>query len=96
MQPTAVATPSRTVPPSCVGDCNGNGSVNIDELIILVNIALGGASAATCAAGDADQNGLVIVSELVSAVRRALYGCAAAQLEPYTYSAERCTYPHAV
>lgn len=59
----------------CAGDCGGDGSVTIDELIRAVGIALGGPVSA-CPAGDVNGDGLVLIEELVSAVRRALDGCA--------------------
>ena len=32
----------------CTGDCNSNGEVTVDELIVGVNIALGNAQLNTC------------------------------------------------
>src|SRR5262249_20915356 len=43
--------------PTCVGDCNGDGVVGIDEILQMVNIALGTLDVASCAAGDANDNG---------------------------------------
>lgn len=61
----------------CVGDCNGNGIVEIGELVTLVTIALGDADASACpngiAAADIHQVGIAV---LVQAVNRALDGCA--------------------
>ncbi len=59
----------------CVGDCNRNGLVAIDELITSVNVALGTAPPAACLEADADATGDVTVVELVSAVRAAVSGC---------------------
>jgi FG-GAP repeat len=61
-------------PPACVGDCNVDGTVGINELIVGVNIALG-TQPLTCLALDADHNGTVSISELITAVDRALDGC---------------------
>ena len=61
--------------PSCVGDCNGNGTVAINELILGVNIALGSASIDECTAFDENGNGMVGINELVAAVNNALDGC---------------------
>ena len=47
----ALPTPA---PLSCAGDCNGDGSVAINELILGVNIALGTSPLSACAAIDAD------------------------------------------
>jgi hypothetical protein len=48
--------------------------VTIDELIRLVNIALGNLPP-NCPAGDLDQNGTITIDELVAAVNSALNGC---------------------
>ncbi len=65
----------RKVRAVCVGDCNGDGQVTINELLTMVNAALGTASAAACAAGDASANGEITVDEILSAVNNALTGC---------------------
>jgi pimeloyl-ACP methyl ester carboxylesterase len=59
----------------CVGDCDGDGEVTIDELILGVNIALGTMSVDVCHAFDVNWDGQVTVEELVSAVDAALDGC---------------------
>lgn len=59
----------------CVGDCNGDGMVAINELIIGVNIALGNRPVGDCPSFDSNNNGLVAVNELVQAVNAALQGC---------------------
>ncbi len=63
------------VGPSCAGDCNGDFTVTVDELLTAVNIALGKAPAINCAAADLNQDGIVTVDEIVSAVNSALNGC---------------------
>jgi len=74
--PTPSATPSVTpTGPTCAGDCNADGRVNIAELVVAVRIALGELPAAACAAVDADHSGTVEIAELVGAVRRSLDGC---------------------
>jgi len=60
---------------ACVGDCNGDGTVGINELILAVNIALGSRQIVDCVNVDANGNGLVSINELVSAVNNALNGC---------------------
>lgn len=62
---------------ACVGDCNDNGQVAINELIIGVNIALGTAPLDDCPAFDADGGETVTIAELIGAVNSALNGCAA-------------------
>jgi hypothetical protein len=61
--------------PACVGDCDGNGSVAINELIVGVNILLGTDAVASCTAMDGDDDGAVTVAELVAAVNNVLGGC---------------------
>lgn len=70
-----VPTPTPSGAP-CVGDCNSAGSVTVNELVILVNIALGNAPISTCTAGDASNDGAITIDEILVAVDNALYGCA--------------------
>ncbi len=72
--PTARATPTPRIGP-CVGDCNGDGEVMINELGLAVNIALGNTSSATCPSADVDGDLVVSVGELVASVQNALLGC---------------------
>lgn len=72
--PVASATPTRG-PLTCAGDCDGNGEVAINELIQGVNIALGNAAVATCAAFDLDGDGQIAINELIAGVNSALGGC---------------------
>lgn len=60
---------------ACAGDCNGDGVVTVDELIVGVSIALGTVPAAQCAAMDTSGEGQVTVDELIAAVTTALVGC---------------------
>jgi hypothetical protein len=68
-------TPTATRAEACVGDCNGDMVVGIDELIRAVNIALGSVGLDTCPAADGDGDGTVSISELITAVSNALNGC---------------------
>jgi hypothetical protein len=70
--PTPTATPHAS---GCVGDCNGDSSVTIDELVRSVNIALGNAAVEVCVATDRNGNGAVTIDEVVAAVNGALNGC---------------------
>lgn len=63
----------------CPGDCDGSQAVTINELLMLVNIALGNGTAPACIAGDANRDGIVGVAELVTAVKKALSGCGGSQ-----------------
>jgi len=60
---------------SCNGDCNGDGAVTVNELITMVNVALGTSAASACTAGDANSDGEITVNEIVAGVNRALSGC---------------------
>jgi hypothetical protein len=62
----------------CVGDCDGNGSVSIGELITGVNIALELRPIGDCPCFDVvpeGGDGVVGIGELIQAVNRALDGC---------------------
>jgi len=61
----------------CAGDCDGDRTVVVSELVQAVAIALGGAPVARCAAADSTPDGLVAINELVRAVDSALAGCPA-------------------
>lgn len=63
---------------ACDGDCDGNGAVVIDELIVAVRIALDEVPVGQCAAADRDGNGAVTVDEVIDSVGAALNGCSAA------------------
>lgn len=77
--PTRTATPTSTfvAPPCpCPGDCNCNGQVTVDELVLLVSVALGERTVSSCGAGDANGDGQVGVDDLIRAIERILAGCA--------------------
>jgi len=59
----------------CVGDCNDDGTVTVDEILTMVNIALGNAPVTTCEAGDANHDGQITVDEILTAVNDTLNGC---------------------
>jgi hypothetical protein len=71
----ALAAPADAL---CIGDCNGDGLVAINELIVGVGIALGSDAVTACSAFDQNGDGTVAVAELVGGVNNALDGCAAA------------------
>jgi hypothetical protein len=73
---TATLTPSPSPTPRCPGDCNGDGSVAIDEIVLAVAIASSGGSTAPCPAVDANADERITVDELTRAVNSALHGCA--------------------
>lgn len=72
---TATATATRTPAQLCTGDCDGGGSVTVDELLVMVNIALGTFDVDRCFAGDANEDDLITVDEILSAVNNALGRC---------------------
>jgi len=71
--PTATAVPTWT----CVGDCDSDGTVAINELILLVNIALGSSPASACPA--LPPTPPVMINDLIEAVNNALNGCPTAE-----------------
>jgi len=72
--PTAPPTPTATAIP-CVGDCDGDGEVTVDEVVRAVTLALGGEVEGGCAAVDRNRDGEVTVDEVLAAVDRVLAGC---------------------
>lgn len=59
----------------CAGDCNDDGRVAVNELVLGVNIALQRAAVDGCASFDVNGNDRVAVTELIAAVGNALRGC---------------------
>jgi len=74
---TPTATPSPT-PGPCIGDCDGNGRITVEELVKGVNIALALLPLDQCPSFDFDHDTHVSVDELVKAVNAALNGCVTA------------------
>jgi hypothetical protein len=62
-------------PSACPADCDGGDSVQINELISCVNIALGNSPLSNCPACDVDGGGDVAINELIAAVNASLNGC---------------------
>ncbi len=60
---------------SCPGDCDGDGTVTISELIRAVNISLGSQPLSNCMAADTSGDGTVAINELIQAVNASLGGC---------------------
>ena len=52
----------------CVGDCNADGQVLINEVVSGVNIFIGTAAVTTCQNADQNGDGQVLINEVVSAV----------------------------
>jgi hypothetical protein len=84
--PTASPTPTATTAfPACAGDCDGNGVVAVNELILGVRSAL--EAEILCPACDRNSDGVVAISELVGAVNAALSGCPSAPTPTATVAA---------
>jgi hypothetical protein len=62
---------------TCAGDCNDDTVVTVEELLTLVNIALGDAGVGTCLAGDTNHDNRITIDEILTAVNKTLNGCAA-------------------
>jgi len=76
--PTPTPTMTGAVPtttPGCIGDCNTNGTVTIDELVLAVSIAVGSADPMACKSLDRDHSDKVEADELLAAIDNALNGC---------------------
>jgi hypothetical protein len=71
----AIVPAARAAAQTCEGDCNGDRSVTIDEILRGIRIAFGDAPSGDCRAMDGDGNGAVTVDELVAAITQALQGC---------------------
>ncbi len=67
--------PAQCSPVRCLGDCDGNDQVTVDELVRGVDVALGNQSVTTCPNFDLNNDSAVTVEELVGAVVFALNGC---------------------
>ncbi len=59
----------------CIGDCDGNGRVTVNELQKGVLISLDGSRLHECPSFDDDSSGAVSIDELVLGVASALNGC---------------------
>ncbi len=74
------ATPTRrprtpTPPGPCAGDCNGDGHVTIDELILAVSLAVDALPVDACLLIDQNADRSATINEIVTAVRALLADC---------------------
>lgn len=76
---------------ACPGDCNGGNTVTVNELIAMVNIALGNTGISTCTAGDGNHDSAISINELVAAVGAALIGCPPSGFIPMEFNNETIT-----
>ena len=72
---TPTIAPTTTPHAACVGDCDGDGAVAVDELVRAVAIALGNEPTSACASIDANGDGVVTIDELLAAVAHSMDGC---------------------
>ncbi|GIW43485.1 MAG: hypothetical protein KatS3mg077_0767 [Candidatus Binatia bacterium] len=61
----------------CVGDCNRDARVTVEELVRAVGIVVGAGPYESCAAADGNEDGAVTVDEVVRGVRNVLSSCVA-------------------
>jgi hypothetical protein len=59
----------------CNGNCDYSGQVSVDDILKMVNIALGNDPMGSCPAGDSNGDGQITVDEILAAVNNALSGC---------------------
>jgi pimeloyl-ACP methyl ester carboxylesterase len=69
-----LVTPSSPAAAQCIGDCNGDHAVTIDELVTLVNIALDTAPPSACSLG-VPTGAEVNIALIIAAVNSALNTC---------------------
>jgi len=70
-----VLAASRSSAADCVGDCNGDHHVRADEVVLCVDIGLGGRPTEDCPSLDEDENHEGSIAEVVGAVASLLHGC---------------------
>jgi hypothetical protein len=62
-------------PVLCIGDCDRDGEVRVNELILGVNIGLDRAALAACIPADVNRDDGVSISEIITAVNNLLFEC---------------------
>jgi pseudomonalisin len=60
---------------TCAGDCSGDGTITVDELVTAIDIALGVLPMSQCQSLDTNGDGQVTIDEIIQATHRALNGC---------------------
>jgi hypothetical protein len=75
MEGDRAATTQLTVEVGCLGDCNQDSQVTIDELVTAVGLAQGGSALAACALADGNGNGTVDLQEIIGGVQHSLQEC---------------------
>ncbi len=69
-------------PPRCIGDCDFNGTVTVDEILQGVNIGLETLPVDACVPADGNLDSQVTVDEVISSVNAVLNGCPEPVLPP--------------
>jgi len=65
----------RKVTLGCIGDCDRDTHVTIDEILGMVNNALGNPEVPVCGRGDLNRDGQITIEEILTAVNNAQQGC---------------------
>jgi hypothetical protein len=65
----------RATRPFCIGDCNDDRQVRLEEILLLVNIAMQNTSIARCIAGNSTAEAAISVDELIRVIDSALTAC---------------------
>jgi len=73
----ALRPPSASAQARCPGDCEADGSVTVDDLLLGVNIALELQPLSRCTRFDSNDDGAVAVEDMIAATLVALNGCPA-------------------
>lgn len=68
-------SPAAVARAACLGDCNDDQQVTVDELLAAIGISLGTEPYSRCQIVDRDRNLRVTVDEIVAALQIALNGC---------------------
>jgi hypothetical protein len=76
METLPATVPCQAAPP-CPGDCNMDGEATLDEIIRIVNVALGLAELGPCSPADTNEDGQLAIDELVAAVASTVTECPA-------------------
>jgi hypothetical protein len=69
------ATTQLSIEVGCLGDCNRDTVVTIDELVTAVALAQGGNGLEECLLADGNGDGAVQVQELIGAVQQSMFSC---------------------
>jgi len=70
-----VLLPCRAPAQACVGDCDSDGHVSVNEILTMIDVALGNASVSACGDGDANGDSQITIDEILAAVNNTLSGC---------------------